>query len=225
MSDVTFIHFGRHFLCRHLRANSTGCSDLRSRRDRRQRGADRAGHVDGPAGSRSADRHVGPHRFGAAGPQDLDPGRGDAGRGNPHRSRRHVAGGRDPAGVAVQGDGPLDDRHVPAVVHVRSHPPTRRRVQPERWLGRGRPAPVPATGRWSSIWTPRSVRSTANRNRPPATATPASSAITRCSRPGPGPAKSCSPGCGKAPRTPPAGSSASLTNSPPTWPAPERPGR
>jgi hypothetical protein len=52
--------------------------------------------------------------------------------GDSHRSRRHLAGGGDAAGVAVSGDGTLDDRDVPAGVHVRSCPPTRRRRGPGR---------------------------------------------------------------------------------------------
>ena len=46
--------------------------------------------------------------------------------GHPHRSRRHPARWSNAAGVAVPGDGPVHDRDVPAVLHVRSCPPTRR---------------------------------------------------------------------------------------------------
>ena len=44
-----------------------------------------------------------------------------------HRSRRHVARRRVRGGGVASGDGTVDARHVPAVVHVRSCPPTRSR--------------------------------------------------------------------------------------------------
>ena len=74
-----------------------------------------AGHVDGPPRARSVDRQLGSHRVRSRpGRKILHSGRSDDRRGDPHRSRQHAACRRDPGGVAVQGDGTLDDRDVPA---------------------------------------------------------------------------------------------------------------
>ena len=51
-------------------------------------------------------------------------------------------------GARPSGDGPVDVGHVPAVVHVRSCPPTRSRHRSRRSSGRGRWVPAPAPGRW-----------------------------------------------------------------------------
>ena len=55
------------------------------------------------------------------------------------RTRRLL--GRLDAGAVDAGD-------VPARVHVRARAPARRAARPSRWSGRGRRAPVPATGGW-----------------------------------------------------------------------------
>ena len=105
-------------------------------------GSDCAGDLDGPSGPGSLDRQVGEDRVIEAGPQDLDVGDGDDGRSDPYRSCEHVAGRGDTAGVAVQGDGTIDDRVISSGLHVRSHPSTRRRVESHAGSG-------VASRRWS----------------------------------------------------------------------------
>src|SRR5438128_2020601 len=122
--------------------------DLRRRVARRERRADHAGCVDGPARSRSVGE-----RDGAAlgsgwrvpsGAQGLVVGRDDLGGRFAHRSRRRVAGGRDATRVAVPGDGTIDVGDVPAGVHVRTCPSTRRgdRRDVAARLVAGGPAPA-----------------------------------------------------------------------------------
>ena len=61
--------------------------------------------------------------------------------GATHIDHTDVLRRRNPAGVAVSGDGTLDDRDVPAHVYVRVRPPTRRRRVSntgsgvDRWCG------------------------------------------------------------------------------------------
>ena len=112
------------------RARSTGRGDLRRRDAGRERGADRAGHVDGPARAWKSLVNATVRLSGRVG--GARPGRKVlslvatilAG-GIAHRSRRHAARWRDATSVAVSGDGALDVGLVLARVHVRACPSTR----------------------------------------------------------------------------------------------------
>ena len=123
--------------------------------------------------------------------------------------------------LAPPGDGTLHPRHVPAVLHLRSCPPTRCR------LGRGTAPGLGPRGRarrrtgWSSTSTPPSARCAARPSTVPATATPRSSATTPSSPPGPAPASSSTSGCARARPTPSGAPSASSKS---WWPGCAGPG-
>ena len=95
-------------------------------------------------------------------------------------------------------DGTLDGRHVPAYVHVRVRPSTRRRRRPTCWRTRGLGVPVPATPIMvidSGFDDLRSARPRQARRRIRLHQTV--SATTRSSPPAPTPVRFCSRGCAK----------------------------
>ncbi len=104
------------------------------------------------------------------------------GRGrHPHRSRRDAARRthREGAGVSARWRRPRWGRSCGRSRSATSA--SSKRCCRARWRAPGGWARAPARRRWWSIWTPRSARSTANKSKEPRTATPACSAITRCS--------------------------------------------
>ena len=74
-----------------------------------------------------------------------------------------------------------------------------------RSRARGRRAPAPATGGWSSMSTASSARSTATASRARRSATRAGAATTRCWPRAPTPARSCTSGCRKGSANSPRG--------------------
>ena len=96
----------------------------------------------------TACQHLGADRFVRPGTQDLHPGRSDDRGCDPHRSRRHAARRRDSDGVAVSGDGPLDDRHI-SCARSRSVSCVNSTLSPgDSWRTRGPRARVPGVTIW-----------------------------------------------------------------------------
>ena len=114
--------------------------------------------------------------------------------------------GRTADGARASRGGALDAGHVSARVHVRACPPARpraRRDAPAR-VGGGRRPGRRAAGRRRRLVRRRGLRPRqAGRG---VRLHPQCAAITRSSRPAPTPARCCTSGCGRARRTPRAGS-------------------
>ena len=99
------------------------------------------------------------------------------------------APGATEAILGPRGDGALDPRHLPALIHTSGTSASSIGCWAARSLAPGPPAPARAPIASSSTSTASSARCTAMRSRAPRSPTPASAATTRSSQLGPIPAR------------------------------------